>query len=204
VELAIEARRRAWWQQTDLPDAYRALIGLEGAAVDIAEYTAAVIPGLLQTADYARTVIRSFDSTFTDDIINQAVEVRLRRQQVLTRASAPRLWVVIDEVALARAPLNPQIRREQFEHLLAMSRRPGITIQVIGLEVGLHPGVGKHLILLKMGGRVPDVAYTETILKPSILEQEDEVAVYRKLWDELHDVALNPAGSRDRIESYLP
>lgn len=204
LELATEARKRAWWQQTDLPDAYRTLIGLEGAAVDIAEYATSFVPGLLQTAAYARTQIRSFDASYPDEIIDRAVEVRLRRQEVLSRAPAPRLWVVIDEVALARAPLDPDIRRAQFDHLLVMSKRPGVTIQVIGLEVGLHPGIGKHLILLGMGARVPDIAYTEALIEPAIFEQEDEVAVYRRLWDELHDVALRPADSRARIAAYLP
>jgi len=204
VALAVEARKRAWWQQIPLPDGYRTLIGLEQAAVEIKEYAVAVIPGLLQTVAYAQTVIRSWDRTFPEDVVDRAVEVRLRRQEVLGRHPAPRLWVVIDEVALARAPLNPDIRREQFEHLLAVSRRPGVTIQVIGLEIGLHPGVGKHLILLGMGGRVADIAYTETVLEPSVLEQEDDVAAYRELWDELHDVALRPADSRDRIASYFP
>jgi hypothetical protein len=136
--------------------------------------------------------------------VDRAVEVRLRRQEVLSRTPAPKLWVMIDEVGLARAPRDSAIRREQFERVLALSRQAGITVQVIGLEAGLHPGVGKHLILLGMGHRVPDVAYTEAVLAPSIFEQEDEVAIYRRLWDELYDVALSPTDSRERIAAYLP
>ena len=85
-----------------------------------------------------------------------------------------------------------------------MAEQPGITVQVIGLGVGLHPGLGKQFILLDMGGRVPDVAYEEGVAGPALVEQEDTVQPYRRLWDELRAVALDPAASRDLIARYLP
>lgn len=204
LELAAEARKRAWWQKYELPDGYRTLIGLERAARTISEYTASVIPGLLQTAAYARVQVTSWNSDFSTEFVDQAVEVRLRRQEVLSRVPAPKLQVVIDEVGLARAPRDPQIRRDQFEHLLTLAERPGITVQVIGLEAGMHPGVSKQLILLEMDGRVPDVVYTETIAEPLIIEQDEAARPYRRLWDELRAVALDSAASRDRIAEYIP
>jgi hypothetical protein len=111
---------------------------------------------------------------------------------------------VIDEAGLARAPRNLDVRREQIEHLLTMAARPGITVQVIGLEAGMYPGVGRNLILLDMGRRVPDVAYAEGVGEPSIIEQEEALRLYRRLWDEMRAAALDVAASRDRIAQYLP
>lgn len=202
LELSTEARKRGWWQQIDLPDAYRALVGFEQAAEAISEY-ASFVPGLLQTERYARVMITSWDRDLASDAVEQAIETRRRRQGVLDRRPPPRLRIVIDEVALARAPRDPDIRREQFEHLLAMSSRPGVRVLVIGLEAGMHPAVGKQFILLEMGGRVPDVAYSESVLEPMITEQDEEVEQYRLFWDELRDVALDPTASRERIARYL-
>ena len=102
LALAEESRKRAWWQQVDLMPSYRTLIGMEQAAESINEYTSSVIPGLLQTRDYAQAMIRASELDIRPDRVEQAVAVRMRRQQVLTRERAPQLWVVIDEAVLAR------------------------------------------------------------------------------------------------------
>lgn len=134
--------------------------------------------------------------------MEQVVETRQRRHKVLARVPPPKLRVVIDEVGLARAPLDNRIRREQFEHLLTISERPGVTVRVIGLEEGMYPGVGRNLIALEMGGRVPDLVYTEGVALPSIVDQPEAQVPYRRLWNELRDVALSSATSRERIAQY--
>ena len=165
VALAEEGRRREWWQQVDLPDAYRTYIGMEQAAQEISEYQANVVPGLLQTISYAR-LAASIGDTGADAVdverIEQATEVRLRRQGILQRDPPPRLNVVIDEAVLARgAHVDKAIRREQLDYLRTATAWPNVTVQVIGFEYGLYAGTNSAFILLEMGHGLSDLYYAE-------------------------------------------
>ena len=167
VALAEESRRREWWQKVDLPDAYRTYIGMEQVARTISEYNANVVPGLLQTDDYARVAAVAgaveIDPNVTMEQVDRAVEVRLRRQAILDADPPPKLDVVIDEAVLARGPRDAAIRRRQLEHLRAATDRPGTTVQVIGFEYGLHTSARGNFILLGMGGELPDLFYSEGV-----------------------------------------
>ncbi|OLT14229.1 hypothetical protein BJF78_19715 [Pseudonocardia sp. CNS-139] len=139
LALSSESRRRGWWQQVDLDESYRTLIGMEQAAHAINEYCGSVIPGLLQTREYAEAAGAAGALDVPRSRVDLAIEVRMRRQQVLDRDSPPLLWVVLDESALARVAGGRAAMRTQLEHLLAAADRPGVTIQVIGFEYGVHP-----------------------------------------------------------------
>ena len=97
MALAVESRGRSWWQQVPLPDSYRTLIGLERAAVAVDEYCSAVIPGLLQTPDYARAAVLSSNVHVEATVAKQAVDVRVHRQDILDRPDPPELSVVIED-----------------------------------------------------------------------------------------------------------
>jgi transcriptional regulator with XRE-family HTH domain len=207
VALAEESRRREWWQQVDLPDAYRTYIGMEQEAQAISEYHVNVVPGLLQTPDYAR-VAASVDEKYLDspmyaERVESAVGIRMRRQEILQRRDPPRLTVVIDEAVLARGPQDRSIRRSQLEHLRAHADRPNITVQVIAFEFGLHTGASSNFILLDMGGQIPDLFYSEGLgsgfasSDPAVLETN------RRVWAELRAKALDTLMSKDRIDRYL-
>lgn len=202
VQLAREARKRAWWQQTDLPDAYRTLIGHEQAAESIFEYGGNIVPGLLQTVEYARAVVTNSYVPSPPDAVERAVAVRMRRQAILTGPRPPNLRVIVDEVALARGPRDPEAKRSQLEYLIAAGANPHVTLQVIGFEYGLHPGDRLHFIMMASAG-VPDLVYSEGLLKPIIVESADDIARYGDLWDALQGVALDPYASRDRVKQYL-
>ena len=202
VALAEEGRKRAWWQQFDLDPPLRTMIGMEQAAVSIGEYAGSVIPGLLQTPDYARA---SFAAALVDvprQTADDVVAVRMRRQQVLARARPPELWVVIDEAALARVAGGAAVMRRQLEHLHAKANEPGMTVQVIGFEYGIYPGGGNHFVLLRMED-LPDVLYTESLEKHSDTTDPSALQATRKLWDALRALALSPRDSADRIMKYI-
>ena len=203
IALAEEARRRAWWQQHDLAPAFRTMIGMEQAALSIDEYAGVVMPGLLQTPEYARAAaaVTWGAVDVPQKRIAQAVEVRLRRQQILARDQPPGLWVVIDEAVLARVG-DRTVMRGQLEHLLAQARQPNIVIQVIGFEYGLYPG-GIHFVILRMVGEVPDVLYTESLQEPEDTADLEAVQAARRRWDILRAVALSPEDSMQRIQRYL-
>lgn len=201
LELANESRKRSWWQQVDLREAYRTLIGIEQAADSIREYAHEVVPGLLQTQDYARAATKGSAPELTPGKINLAVEVRMRRQQILERDPAPQLAVVLDEAVLARITGGPAVMRRQLEHLIATGDRPGISVQVIGFEYGTHPG-RSHFILLGTGGELPDFVYVET-LERSSSAKGDDIRRYRQTWEYLTARALSPVDSRARIMQYV-
>lgn len=204
LSLAAESQKRAWWQQVELPDSYRTLIGLEQAAESISEYCGAVIPGLLQTPDYARAAALGGALGLTEEQVAQAVDVRTRRQRVLARSDPPHLWVVIDEAALARTTGGVETMTAQLEHLAAMAATPRVTVQVIGFETGVHLGsTTSHFILLGMGEGLPDVLYQEGQGDPTDSEAEDEVAACRQVWDMTRAIALDPVASLDRVHGYL-
>ena len=203
LALADESRRRAWWQQVDLPDSYRTLIGMEQAATTINEYCSSVIPGLLQTREFAEAAVRASAVDVSEERVRLAVDVRLRRQKILDRDSPPNLRVVLDEAALARTTGGPNVMRAQLQHLLNMSDRRSVRIQVISFDYGIHPGSDKQMILLEMSESLPDIAYSDQSSGPDDTTDEVTVTRYRRIWDELTSVALNPRASQQLVAVYI-
>jgi len=200
VALAEEARKRGWWQQYDLAPSLRTLIGMEQAAVSISEYAGSVIPGLLQTREYAEAAAAVAYGAIDvpPQRVADAVKVRMRRQQILARARPPELWVVIDEAVLARVGGGVAVMRNQLEHLHAKANTPGITVQVVGFDYGLYPG-GFHSILLQMAEGLPDVIYNEALAEPDDTSDTAALRAARKRWDRLRALALSPRESAELI-----
>ena len=203
LALAEEARRRAWWQQHDLHPALRTMIGMEQAALSIAEYAGNVIPGLLQTREYAEAAVTTGGLDVPRQKVDDVAAVRMRRQQILTRDRPTHLWVVIDEAVLARVAGGPDVMRAQLEHVQARASEPGITVQIIGFEYGLYPAGGNHFILLRMSDDLPDVLYTESLNKHTDTTDPEELRTARKLWDDLRALALSPRASIERVQMYI-
>lgn len=203
ADLVVESRKRAWWQQVELPDSYRTLIGLEQAAESISEYCGTAIPGLLQIHDYAAAAVASSGLDFSEDDVARAAEVRIRRQDLLRRPQRPFLWVIIDEHALARGAGGPEVMARQLAQLLQAASATRTTVQVLGFEAGLHIGtVSAQFILLKMGGEVPDVYYADGAFE-SDSDDPAVVADHVRKWQLLSALALDPTASQARIQEYL-
>ena len=150
--LAKDNLRRGWWQQVDLPDSYRTLIGLEQAAVAINEYCSSAYPRLLQTRAYARAVATGGDIDITSDRAALAADVRMRRQAILNLSSPPKLWVVIDEAALARVAGGPAVMLDQLERLQRAVQHPAIQAASHRLpRTGIHPGNRSQLHSSRIG-----------------------------------------------------
>jgi hypothetical protein len=203
LALVAESRKRAWWQQVELADSYRTLIGMEQAAHSVNEYCSSVVPGLLQTYDYARVVAATSFLEPDQHQVDQAAEVRVRRQEILARSQSPTLWVVIDESALARTTGGAEVMGPQLAHLEVMMARPRVTVQIVGFECGTHLGsMNNHFILVGMGDDLPDVLYSEAHGEPYDTVDDDQVATHRRIWDMLRAVALSPRESLSRIQKY--
>lgn len=201
--LAEETKRRAWWQQVELDESYRTLIGMEQKAASIREFCSGSMPGLLQTHDYAVASARSSGIDVTDEQAQSAADIRIRRQDVFERADPPSFWVVIDEVAIRRASGGTEVMRAQLERLCAAAERPGTTVQVISFDYGSHPGPWGHLMLLDMPDPLPPLTYFENKIDARDSSDPDEVAHAGQIWTALVAAAENDRNSLAIIRKYM-
>lgn len=192
--IAGQARKRGWWQRYNdvLPEWFDTYIGLESEASHISEYEPQLVPGILQTADYARAVIKAEHPNSDPKEIDKRVELRLERQ---VRENPLTLWVVLDEAVLKRIVGSRGIMRTQLEKLRDAAEQPGNDIQVLPFEAGEHGSMGSAFFILTFpdAGDTPCV-YLETRAGSLYLEEVDEVRRYTTLFDHLRATA---AGTRD-------
>lgn len=200
--LAAQSRQRAWWEAYGdvLPNAYETFIGFESEATGILTFEPLIIPGLLQTDEYAREVIiadgRRHDGRLLDeDEIDQKVGIRMARQAVLTRSSRPELVAIIDEGALRRLVGGAEILRRQLNRLIEVAQRPNITIRVLPFSVGAHSALGGNFTILRFGGWQSPLVYCEGRTGGLFRTQSDEVDGYQASFDGLRDTALTPRDS---------
>jgi transcriptional regulator with XRE-family HTH domain len=195
VQLAKDARQRGWWYsyRDVLASRYELYIGLESEASSIRNFQLAVIPGLLQTPDYARALVRGGRFELDPEAVERLVEVRLTRQQLLTKPDRPRFWVIIDEAALRRSIGGAAIMQAQLNYLIEVADQGRTTLQVVPYGAGAHPGTtGSFVILGFPEPSDPDVVYLETIGGNLYVDKPEEVQLYAASFDHLRAVALSP------------
>lgn len=176
-ELARAGRERGWWSKyrSVLSDEYAAYIGFEAEASRLLVYEALVVHGLLQTEDYARAVIRTSNPTASDDTVERRVQVRMRRQDLLTRQPPLELWAVFDEAALRRIiGGDVAVHLAQLDHLLEVAALPTIRLQVIPWADASNPGAASAFTVLEFPGSDPEIAYFEGLA--SDVYEEGEAA----------------------------
>ncbi len=200
IDLAKNAWRRGWW--TDYSDLFKGTyLALEDDAARIDEWSPQVVPGLLQTDEYAREIIaagRPGDGAG----IQRRVQARMARKPLLSRKDppAPVLTAVIDEAALRRPIGGRDVMRGQLHALLDAARRPNVDVRVLPLEVGTHAGLDGPFILLGFPEDIaPDVAYVGTRLGDGYAESADVVRRIKVDFDHLKSAALPPEGSMEMI-----
>ncbi len=196
IQLAKDAKQKGWWYsyRNWLLYRYDFFIGLESEASSIWNFELAMIPGLLQTEDYARAQIRGGPSELGSDAVERLVEVRMTRQQVLTREDRPQLWAILDEAAIRRVIGGPAAMRAQLERLAEATDDGRTTIQVVPYGAGAHPGtLGPFVILGFPEPHEPDLAYMETIGGNLYVDKPEEVRLYTTAFNHLRAVALSPA-----------
>lgn len=199
--VAGQSRQRAWWEAYGdvLPNAYETYIGFEAEATSILEFEALLIPGLLQTDEYARAVFvadgRRHDGRRLDDAeVDQKVQVRMARQAVLTRQPPPDLVLILDEGALRREVGGPDVLRRQLNRLNEAGERNNITIRVLPFAVGAHSALGGPFTILRFSGEAP-LVYCEGRTGGVFRTRSDEVEGYISSFDGLRDAALTPKDS---------
>ncbi|CAM5336827.1 MULTISPECIES: helix-turn-helix domain-containing protein [Streptomyces] len=189
VQLAEEANKPGWWQRFHdiLPGWFSMYVSLEGAASLIRSYEPHFVPGLLQTEDYARGVLKSgaVGQTSPEDI-ERHVALRMQRQQLLTRPDAPRFWVVMDETALRRPVGDPEVMRAQIDKLLDATKLPHVTLQIAPFANGPHPGTYGPFVLFRFAmSELPDMVYSEYLTGAVYLDARTEVAAHLEVMDRM-------------------
>ena len=206
VALLRDARQRGWLHafQSELPEHYTTYIGFEGEAHSVWNYESLFIPGLLQTEDYARAVIRGGLPNASRDEVERRVEVRMERQALLRNENPLNLWSIVDEAALRREVGGPEVMQAQFRYLMEASELPHVTFQVIPFDAGAHPGMPGSFILLQFGdAAIPDVIYVDTMAGELFLEEEADVRRYKLVFEHLRAVAASPEASLSLVTSAI-
>jgi transcriptional regulator with XRE-family HTH domain len=206
LNLARRANTRGWWHQDSnlLPSWFETYLGLEQAASVIRTYQVQFVPGLLQSEEYARSVILVGHQDESADDIDRRVRLRMTRQKMLTEPGAPQLWAVIDEAALSRPFGSRRVMRDQIEHLLEMTSLPNVTVQVLPFEFGIHAAAGGPFTILRFAeSDLPDVVYLEQLNSAIYLDKRPEVEDYLAVMERVSVQAETPAETKAILREKL-
>jgi transcriptional regulator with XRE-family HTH domain len=202
LDLAKQANEPGWWHRYSdlLPQWFGTYLGLEQAASKIRTYEAHLVPGLLQTPEYARAVVSlGYEDADTD----RRVQVRQRRQEILHRSDPPVVWAVIDEAALHRPVGGPRVHREQLEHLIELAKLPNVTVQVLPYSAGEHAAAGSSFSILRFSeAELPDIVYLEHLTSALYLDRRQDLALYLSVMDRLSVQAERPEKSMQILAGY--
>lgn len=204
-------KRKSWWHdytETALPDWFGLYVTLEDSAETICQYESELVPGLLQTREYAEELARIEASGVVDDAdLGRRVRVRLERQELLTRPRAPHLDVILNEAVVRRPFGGDAVMAAQLGHVLEMSRQANVSVRVVPFAAGGHGGANASAFALlefpedpRTGELLePPLAYLDTLTAGMYLQKPDEVQAYRRAWDDLRKKALDVSASREMI-----
>ena len=204
LDLASAAREHIWYQSADVQAVYMTYIGLEAAASQILTVQSTMLPGLLQTPEYARALIRGLrpPTQVSSEQIEAWIEVRARRQQILDSSAAPHFHALLDESVLRRPVAPASVMAAQLGHVLDLMGSGAVTVQVVAASIGSHPGLDGRFALLRFDDNVVrDTVYIEGLVGELFLDRESDVARYQEIFDHLaREVALDEGESRTLIE----
>ncbi|MGX7672284.1 helix-turn-helix domain-containing protein [Plantactinospora sp. DSM 117369] len=209
VGLASQTKAKGWWHAYGdaIPEWFELYVGLESASSRLRFFYDAMVPGMLQTREYALAVYQH-QQMISQEELDRAVEVRLQRQSLLNRRlpSPPRVELIIHEAALLRIVGSRETMAAQLRHLLRVDARPNVSIRVLPLAIGLHHGaVAGTFVMLNFpaGNRntpEPPVIYCESLTGALYLDRPSELAAYETVWSGLTALALDEGQSIHMIE----
>ncbi|MET7439314.1 helix-turn-helix domain-containing protein [Streptomyces sp. NPDC004082] len=194
--------RDHWWHayRGVLPPAYRDFISLESQASTMRTLETSVVPGLLQTPEYARAVTRAAVKGLEDGKLNTLVEVRLARQDVLCSNAPLELSAVLDEAVLRRTVGGPAVMERQLERLLEAAHLPHVRLQVLPFATGAHIGITGPFVIFSFPNTSDlDVVVLDHMTSSLHLERKEDLQAYTEAFNTLRIHALSPEESVDYI-----
>ena len=202
ITLCKEAAVQGWLRpyHSELPEEYTAYISFEDEAHGVRNYESLFIPGLLQTEEYAQTVIRGVLPWATPAEVNDRLQARMERKAVLTKDNPLNLWAILDEAALRRMVGGPAVMKRQLATLAAAREATNINLQVIPFGVGAHPGMPGSFVLMDFADPMDaDLIYIDSMAGDLFLESEADLRRYTSIFDTLRAIALSPDESATLI-----
>jgi hypothetical protein len=195
AKLATEGKQQGWWQPYELD--FATYVGLEAEAARLVDFRCTTVPGLLQTAGYARAMHAAGVPEIAPERIEEYIEVRLTRQRLLVERNPPlQLTAVIDEAMLHRVVGGPAVMAEQLDRLVEAGRLPNVTIRVISLEFGAHPAMDSNFNILEFNA-ASSVVYVEGLVGWMYLERPQDLARYKVVFESLLAASLSPQDSTE-------
>ncbi|MDJ1644722.1 helix-turn-helix transcriptional regulator [Streptomyces sp. J15] len=202
--LAREGRRKGWWAQYSdiLPAGFQERLSIESDAARILTFQPMLVPGLLQTVEYATEVIRSVDKDVTEEERDSYIEVRKARQEIFARENPPQYVCLLDEAVLRREVGGPAVMAAQLDKILEMNNPPKLTIQVVPFSQGWHAGAdGAFNIYSYPDPMDLDVVNLDYLDGALYLEEDQPVGRYQLAFDELRATALASRQSMELISA---
>ena len=206
LALARQANTPGWWHGFGdvVPPWFLSYLGLEEAASLIRTYEVQFVPGLLQTADYARSVVLLGHGRAKAEEIDRRVDLRMRRQKILDRPEAVQLWAVIDEAVLRRPVGSRSTMRGQIQALIDATQRQSVHLQVLPFQVGGHSAAGGAFSILRFPDQeLPDIVYVEQLSSALYLDKRDDVELYVDAMERLCVEADQPERAPDTLRRIL-
>lgn len=206
IALSRQAAQLGWLQayESELPELYTTYISFEAEARSVRNYESLFVPGLLQTEDYAREVIKAGLPLATKEDIRARVEARMQRQESLHKKEPIRLWAILDEAVLNRRVGGGEIMAEQLEALVASGAQPHITLQVIPFASGAHAGMPGSFVVMDFPDPAdPALVYIDSMAGDLFLEREADVRRFAMTFEHLQATALDPPRSIKAIEAQI-
>ena len=205
LDMVRHANQPGWWRRYNdvLPSWFQDFVGLEESASLIQCYELQFVPGLLQLEAYAMAIATRGRPEFAPDDVKRRIAARMERQKILFGVHPPTLWVVLDESVLRRPIGGRQVFRAQLEHMIEMSLRPNITIQVVPHHLSGYAAEGAFTILRFAEPELPHVAYIEHLGGALYLDGLAEIEVYGRALDRLMVDAETPERSRQMLAKVL-
>ncbi|WP_338779348.1 helix-turn-helix transcriptional regulator [Streptomyces sp. DG1A-41] len=197
VNLAKDAKEQGWWSSfaDSIPESMNLLLTLEDEAVRENHFCCVYVPGLLQTRDYSTALQRANEVPLESAEIERLVDIRMKRQEILTRQKPLHLWAILDESVVRRVVGSPAVMKDQLDRLLEANESPHITLQVLPFSKGAHAAALGSFVII--GGPEPalDVVYVDFHTGSLFLEKEEELERYRLAFEYLRAQALDMEAS---------
>jgi transcriptional regulator with XRE-family HTH domain len=181
VDMAEKANQPGWWYnyRDVLPDWFTAYVSLENDATVLRTYDPHYVTGLLQTPAYARAVLRAGFPQDSEEDLDRRLDLRLRRQSLLTKPDAPTLWIVMEEAVLHRVVGGLEVMREQIDRILEVAQSENVNLDLVPFSAGAHPGAYAPFTYFRFAEpELPDVVYCEVLSGAMYLDQRSDVVAH--------------------------
>ncbi|MFB7470961.1 helix-turn-helix domain-containing protein [Kitasatospora sp. NPDC056184] len=197
ISLTRRSTQRGWWHDYGdaLPDWFQTYVGMESDAARIRAYEIELVPGLLQTADYARAIFRISPSAPSADEIERRVKLRIQRQEIFHRADPPSVRTILNEAVLRRPIGGPHVMRDQVLHLIELAEKYDVAIQVLPFTAGTHASMSMAFHILSFADVPGDVVYVEALTSSLYMERESDIAHHELVFARLSESAMSPQDS---------